>query len=818
MLAKLWRILTLSARVIFACRVSVLSALAGLVLFGLVLQAQNLFADLSFSGWADGALYWGGFFLAVFLIWAFPIHYGARAILSEDGWLVAGRFRRALPERELKQLQQNLRKEMAGLIDWLPRILGILPFVAVGLGLYSSFRAMDGARALPDAEQARRQIVALGLADAITAALFIAFVCWRRPWLDRLKMHFDGPKVLRMGKGPAELLLYLLAVFSLVVTALAFLVAYFWPHALATAIPRALLAPYLFGSLVLVLSWLVRRGYQWGVPLLAPILILCLVITATNRHFNDLRLLPVKDPVALDQRQIDVKEAVSRWRAANGCSGDDCPAALIVAAEGGASRAAFMEATLVGEIIDRTRGAADLAPGRKIFAISGVSGGAFGGAAIRAALADASEAGGAPPCRAAPRTWFGAGKSQAAGLQTSWRSCLQALVAGDFLSEGVIGLGFRDNFAPREWFVGHKSWIDDRAALLEQSWERHYNYVVGGQGPLFQTGAACGEDSDKGLCRRFGYVEKKLGQEGWLPLLLLNGTSVETGRRIIASDLISTMKVTDQENGKVSRLPLYSEAFDLFELLSTPCADQGHSCPLGPAYPDDRPEKRDAKDLRLSTAALISARFPIISPAGVLRTPGDGRHGDRVVDGGYFENAGLTSALDLAEAIHREGVHPAILWVQNEPVGAGDVSVTPPRPVHTPVVGRLDESFTSRGLGILASPVDALIATRQGHGAEAAGRAVPMLDSFNGWRNLGYFSIGVRQQAKIEPPKDGDPDFAKECGDLVALLKGRPLAMTKVSMSWWLSAAVQADLDAQICDSDNRIGINALVKLLEKGK
>ena len=808
MFATLWRSLTLFARVLLVCRVSVLSAFAGMALFGLVLQAQNLFADLSFSGWVGGLLYWGGFFIAVFLIWAFPIHYGARVLLSEEGWLVAGRFRRALPEREIRQLQQNLRKEMAGLIEWLPRILGLMPFVAVGLGLYFAYHAMDGAGALLDAERARRQIVMLGFADAITAALFVVFVYYRRPWLDRLKMHFDGPRQTRAGKGPAELMLAVFSYFSLVVTALAFLVAYFWPHALATAIPRALLAPYLFGSLVLVLSLLVRLGYRWGVPLLAPILFACLVVTATNLRFNNVRLLPALDPAA---RQIEVHEAVLRWRKANGCSGEDCPAALIVAAEGGASRAAFMEATLVGEIIDRTRGAPDRAPGRKIFAISGVSGGAFGGATIRAALADAREAGGAPPCRVAPRTWFGAGKSRAAGLQTSWRSCLQALVAGDFLSEGVIGLGFRDNFAPRQWFVGDKSWIEDRAALLEQSWERHYNYVVGGKRALMQTGAACDEKTDKGLCRRFGYFQQQIGDDGWLPLLLLNGTSVETGRRIIASDLVSTTRIADKDS-KVSLLPLYSEAFDLFELLSTPCADQGKPCPA------DRPETPDGKDLRLSTAALISARFPIISPAGILRTPGEGKHGDRVVDGGYFENAGLTSALDLAEAIHREGVHPAILWVQNEPVGAGDVSVTPPRQVHTPVVGLLDKSFTTRALGVLASPFDALMATRQGHGAEAAGRAVPLLDSFNGWQNLGYFSIGVQQQVKIEPPNEGDPDFVKDCGDLVAQLKGRPLAMTKVSMSWWLSAAIQADLDAQICDSDNRIGLNALVKLLAKGQ
>jgi hypothetical protein len=829
MLAGFWRSLTQAARVLFACRVSVLSALGGLFLFGLVLQAQNLFADLSFAGWAGGVLYWSGFFFAVFFVWAFPIHFGARKILSEDGWLVAPRLRRALSADELQSLQDRLRQEMAGLIVWLPRFLGVLPFVAIGLGLFFADRAMDGARALPVAGQAHRQILWLGGADFVFGALFIAFVYWRRPLIARMIRRFDRPEGstrrhrasqdARLSTGRTQSLLDAFTVFSLGATALAFVVAYLWPHALATAIPRALLAPFMFGSLVLALSWLVRVGYRLGFPALTPILIACIAITATNRHFNDLRLLQVKSPAALDQRQIEVTEAVKRWRLANGCTGEDCPAALIVAAEGGASRAAFMEATLIGEIIDRTGGAPGAAPGRKIFAISGVSGGAFGGATIRAALADAADAGGAPPCKVAPRSWFGAGEADVDNMRASWRSCLQALVSGDYLSDGFIGLAFRDNLAPRQWFIGSKSWFDDRAALLEQSWERHYAYVAGGREALLQSGPACNEKSDKGMCRRFGYA-KDAAEGGWLPLLLLNGTSVETGRRIIASDVVSTVEV---EPGAWRRT-LYPAAFDLFELLSTPCAANAAPCPRAPPFPGDQPRARDAPDLLLSTAALISARFPVISPAGVLRTPGGQdppggqAQGDRVVDGGYFENAGLTTALDLAAELKKLNVTPAILWVQNEPSRAGSTASTPPRPAATPFVGGLDESFLTRAFGVLASPADALFATREGHGAEAAALAVEELTSFNGWQKLGYYTIGVHETSQIGPAAGDDPSFERDCGALVGQLEGKPLAMTEVSMSWWLSATVQADLDAQICDSGNRSALNDLIGLLTKGK
>jgi hypothetical protein len=789
MIARVWRFVTLFGRVLFACRVSLLSALGGLALLGLALQAQNLFADLS-HGW----LYWPLFFVALFFVWAFPVHYGARTILDEDGWMVGKALRRALPGPELRSLIVGLRAELAGVILWLPRFLGLLPFVAVGLGLWFADRAMDGARVLPDAARAHEQIIWLSIANVIVGALFIAFVIWRRPAIAKEIAHLEGPHGLHPGRGRMEKNLVFLEWLSIAGTTLVFVVAYFLPHWLSAHIPRAMLIPFLFGSPVLLLSLLARYGDRCGFPVLTPILILCALVTATNSHFNDLRLLP-PDPVQHAGRQIEVAEAVRLWRAANHCSGADCPAALIVAAEGGASRAAFMEATLLGEIMDRAK-AKGLAPGRMIFAISGVSGGAYGAAVVRAALTEAAQSDHAPPCRHASPTWFGAGKPEIPSARTSWRSCLQALVSGDYLSSGFIGLGFRDTFAPRQWFIGEASWLDDRAALLEQSWEAHFRRV---------TGVA---DGAKGLSRPLGYIDKT---GDWLPLLLLNGTSVETGRRIIATDFVSTARQTDVP----SRLGLYSAAYDFFEMLSTPCAVDGAACPRGPRFPDDDPEARNAPDVRLSTAALLSARFPIISPAGILRGK-DVDMGDRVVDGGYFENAGMTTALDLAEALKREKVTPAILWVQNDPIGARVIATTPPRPTATPSVGPLDRSLSTATLGILASPVDTLIATRAGHGAEAADMAVQTLARLNGDDRLGFFAIGVRERPEIAPVVGGDPSFEAECGALGTALAGTTLAMTKVSMSWWLSEAVQADLDAQFCDKGNRSGLDDLLKFITR--
>ena len=82
---------------------------------------------------------------------------------------------------------------------------------------------------------------------------------------------------------------------------------------------------------------------------------------------------------------------------------------VVLALAGGASRAAFFSASVVGSLIDMTRSSSGLQRdfAQQVFAISGVSGGSVGAAMIRAALEDAGP-GGAPLCESADGLWFGA--------------------------------------------------------------------------------------------------------------------------------------------------------------------------------------------------------------------------------------------------------------------------------------------------------------------------------------------------------------------------------------------------------------------------
>ena len=616
---------------------------------------------------------------------------------------------------------------------------------------------------------------------------------------------------------------------------------------------RAALIPFLLGSLVLPLSILARRSHRYGIPFVALAIGAVILLTGLNLHGHDLRVLPpVADAVPgpsgpSADRQTDFDDAVAQWQRANRCGGPGgaaCPPALIVAAEGGASRAAFATATVVGDLLDRAVSGGGLAdgqtPAHSLFALSGVSGGAFGAAAIRAAIEEAAESGDPrrAPCRHADRTWFDAAALDAGQQSFSWRQCLQALTSGDFLSPVFVGLAFRDPLSPSLCLLpGCGPLLADRAVLLEQAWERHYDRTMGREASWFAD--ECEADGETGLCRRFGYLGRSVAlqgrPEGWIPLLLLNGTSVETGRRVIVSDLASTRRSPD---GK-SRIALYPQAYDLFEALSTPCGLKAPDPEAGCVPPPGAPamlQRLDGPDLRLSTAALASARFPVVSPAGAFYSGGQLPFGDRVVDGGYFENSGLTTALDIAEALHAKGLTPVILSITNEPrvpvsatgtapaqplasilgdVGPASAPVdqnvrVPPRPAVTPVLGPSDNiSLIQRAFSLVLAPIEALGATRQGHGAEAADLVVARLDRMNG-PGLGSTASFYTVDVFLDETDASAVRETRAC-----LARGRqPLSMTTLSMSWWLSASIQRDLDAQLCNSRNRQQIDDLVRRL----
>ena len=608
-------------RILFACRVSLISVVAGALLFAFATPARDLFADVTYGALPGAVVAWGHwlwFFALLILVWAFPAHYAARRLLYTDEWMFSRRIRAETDPAKAAAVKKRLR----GSIDWIPRGLAVVPYIAVLIGLWKAHRVVADTMALAPARQAFAQILTLVGLDVLSAAVFVAFLLGRRVWFRNMSTAIVNG---------------LAWTYILIVTAL-FLASVIRPFFPADIAPRAAIVPLVFGSFVFAATYLAWASHKTGIPVLALSALAALGVTALNTRFNDMRTFE-RAAADYSRRQVDIDTAVDEWKAAN-CDARACPPALIVAAEGGASRAAFAAATAVGELLDRAGELPDakgreIAPARRIFAISGVSGGAFGAATIRTALADLLERGqSAPPCLRPPNEWF---EAAAGDVKASWRSCLQALVSGDYLTPAFVGLAFRDNFSPPNPFAsGSPLFPDDRAALVERAFERHYDHVVRGEIPSFwgqvlQDLAPAGQEKESGLRRRFGFVADKLSPPGaWLPLLLLNGASVNTGARIIASDLISTRAAPASDGRPAGRVSLYSAAFDVLEMLSKRCPPDkvvGRSCAIAHDGSADEPGARSGPDIRLSTAAMLSARFPIISPAGI--DPRRGRRFDR---------------------------------------------------------------------------------------------------------------------------------------------------------------------------------------------
>jgi hypothetical protein len=184
---------------------------------------------------------------------------------------------------------------------------------------------------------------------------------------------------------------------------------------------------------------------------------------------------------------------------------------------------------------------------------------------------------------------------------------------GDLLAPGLASLAFIDipsNFLPDFGQI-------DRGDALERGFE----------------------DASSGLLSHsfvsfFPQTRSSQGSLKWRPALLLNATHQETGRRIITSHLR-----IDQDT--------FVDSYDALTTLRS--------------------------DIRLSTAAHNSARFTYISPAGDLIDPDAHPHGF-VIDGGYFENYGAQTAVELAhkaidaiKKIEGASIRPVILQISSDP-------------------------------------------------------------------------------------------------------------------------------------------------------
>ncbi len=465
----------------------------------------------------------------------------------------------------------------------------------------------------------------------------------------------------------------------------------------------------------------------------------------TGPAFHAVRI-EAADAVAPDARSLSVAESFERWLAANApaappAEGERVAIPLVlVSAAGGGIKAASFTATVTDCLfagVDRAscRPAAGPEAWRSVFAMSGASGGSVG---FASAVVQREE-------DDSPEEWvrdrLG---TDLLSASLAWQLFVEA---GNSLVRYDPGL--------------------DRAEVLERSWERRW-----------------GSDTDeRNPARTFTYRESEAWED---PLLFFSGTDLLTGCRANVSALDGTSPPSQAAPG--------SEGSDCRRrrLVGGQPAEQQVSIDLLDYLCRDQ-------DLRLSTAAFLSARFPFVSPVGELR-PAEERgekcneaRGARTLaigDGGYRDNTGTGALADVWDVLEP-------LVVEHNAAGHATCVV--------PFYVEIDNGYRNRA------------------GSTGDGRLRQMLAPLTG--ALAVFS--ARDAAWAE---ELAADFRRPVdGGLSARIEGEPLGDRFVRLSlfahpgvqaplgWLLSDAAVDDIQRQLAVDENADAIREVRSWLDPG-
>jgi predicted chitinase len=376
------------------------------------------------------------------------------------------------------------------------------------------------------------------------------------------------------------------------------------PQHLGTFTLVALFALLLVGFCVHISLATIHRRLPY-VPIILFFVLVFSWADWTDNH--EIRLL---DQPPSQSAQNDVSAEFKKWIE----SRDDIKQykqeypVYLVAAQGGGIYAAYETAIFLARMQDQCP-----AFRKHLFAISGVSGGSVG-AAVFASVINAMpvESAGTVACpgisQYLERSTVLNKKSYEAGITEGYvRGILSP--KNDLLSPLVAATLFGDftqRFFP--WKIG---WLD-RARPLEFGLEI--------------AGAA---DKKESLLSQEYMAHWAKGRE--IPALVLNATDSASGRRVVFSPF--TFRTNMNTEAQIDSLVPFQSL--------TPTG--GRTEPL---------------NLRLSTAAFVSARFPWVSPAATIPAKDDlsptNVDKTRLVDGGYFDNSGVETAVDLLQALETQ--------------------------------------------------------------------------------------------------------------------------------------------------------------------
>lgn len=592
-------------RVLLRCRFSALSLLLGSLPLIALPQGRDLLLTLADPG-ANG-IPARLFFFVFLVVWGVSSWYWARVILM-------ARVSTDAPPTRDEQL----------FAAWIPRALGTLTIGLAGVGFLQA-RAMTGVR------RTHWWMSAFAAVCLLLAAGFLLLVVHRRSLLKRVGVSMPAADQTTGAFDALPRGTRIAAAVSAAVSLVFFLLFTGLPVQAAPALGALTVLLVAAANTVFLGSVAVFCERKVGVSFVALGLVGAAVFSRWNdNHF--VRLLADAPGQRIAQRP-PLAQAFRDWFAGAQARCAGCPRVpvYLVAAEGGGIRAAYWTSGVLSRLEDARPGFS-----RRVFAISGVSGGSVGAAVYASLVRDAGR--------------------NALPAQTG-RPLLEPLsrriLSGAFLAPALAKLVSGD-FA--QWFWPLPVHGFDRGTALENAWSGAYREATG-QDSLDQP-----------------YLDAWPGPAAGVPALVLNGTHVQTGRRIIASPFSWTP----------DEVP---DAYDLLGVLGS--------------------------DVRLSTAAHNSARFSYVSPAGRLRAA-SGEDRGHIVDGGYFENSGAATLRDLLRELRGmqvTGAQPrfVVLYVCNSPERCHQSAV--PQPA--------DAWLRPANLAEWFSPLRALLGAREARGSLA---------------------------------------------------------------------------------------------------
>jgi hypothetical protein len=384
-------------------------------------------------------------------------------------------------------------------------------------------------------------------------------------------------------------------------------------------LPRLLGTIALFNLFVTVLALIVGRGIYINDRFGVPVLLLAIVAALGFSVFelNDNHIVPVVKSKNTGRDQFATGH-FKDWfdsRTDRAAYPTQPYPVFIVSAAGGGLYAAQYTARFLARMQDRCPHFA-----QHIFAISGVSGGSVGAAVFTSVLlGHGAKQVAVPSCTGLAK------KSGGGDPLGPLEQSVVKMLGKDYLSPIVAAALFPDflqRFLPRAFSQFDRGRVLDDS--LEAAW--HEQFPNATANPLAMPMLDLWDRKDA------------------VPALVLNATHVATGDRFAMA-------------------PFWPQRAG--QILTKLQWLQGH-LQNGNVQNSNVDHPTGFEDLKLSTAAGISARFPWIMPAATVRAPkqNENRKNNniRLVDGGYFENSGTETVGDLIRAIEKPGMidgHPA---------------------------------------------------------------------------------------------------------------------------------------------------------------